>query len=213
MLQAGIDFMKMNTILITHSHTDHVYGLPILMHEMMLRGAPKSLGIFCPEPALKTINTLLDCYFGKEPWFPCINVSPVKLERSILVTATDDYEVLSTPVDHGIPTVAYKIVDRGGKALVYAPDTRPCPELVEFAAGVDLLFHDCSYADGHEEAAEASGHSTPSQAAKVASLAKAKKLVLIHLGIDTEGKISSNSARQEFGGEVIVGCDLLTFEV
>ena len=70
---------------------------------------------------------------------------------------------------------------RRGRKIVYTGDTRPFDGLAEFAANADLLVHDATLDDELAERAEEDGHSTPSQAAKIAEKAKAKRLVLTHI--------------------------------
>jgi len=70
---------------------------------------------------------------------------------------------------------------RRGRKIVYSGDTRPFKEFVEFAVGADLLIHEATFDDALVDKAELDGHSTPSQAATQAKLAKAKKLVLTHI--------------------------------
>jgi ribonuclease Z len=70
---------------------------------------------------------------------------------------------------------------RSGRKIVYTGDTRPFKDLVKFAAYADLLIHDATLDDDLAERAEEDGHSTPSQAARNAKKAKAKKLILMHI--------------------------------
>jgi ribonuclease Z len=70
---------------------------------------------------------------------------------------------------------------RQGRKIVYTGDTRPFKGFARFAAGADLVIHDCTFDDALGEKAEVDGHSTPSQAALQAKKAKAKKLVLTHI--------------------------------
>lgn len=70
---------------------------------------------------------------------------------------------------------------RPGRKIVYTGDTRPFRAEVKFAKGADILIHDSTLDDGLGEKAQEAGHSTPSQAAKIAKEAEAKKLFLFHI--------------------------------
>lgn len=70
---------------------------------------------------------------------------------------------------------------RPGRKIVYTGDTRPNEDLAEFAEKADLLIHDATFDDELKERAREDGHSTPSQAAKTAKKAGAKRLVLTHI--------------------------------
>jgi ribonuclease Z len=70
---------------------------------------------------------------------------------------------------------------RAGRKIVYTGDTRPFEAFAKFAAGADLVIHDCTFDDSLSEKAAVDGHSTPSQAAGQAKAAGAKRLVLTHI--------------------------------
>ena len=70
---------------------------------------------------------------------------------------------------------------RAGRKIVYTGDTRPFEAFAKFAAGADLVIHDCTFDDSLSEKASVDGHSTPSQAAQEAKAAGAKRLVLTHI--------------------------------
>ncbi len=70
---------------------------------------------------------------------------------------------------------------RPGVKIVYATDTRPCDSIINLAKNSEILIHDSTFDDHNEEKAKEYGHSTATQAAKVAKKAGAKKLVLFHI--------------------------------
>ncbi|MFA7115900.1 MAG: ribonuclease Z [Bacteroidales bacterium] len=66
------------------------------------------------------------------------------------------------------------------KSFAYCSDTKVFPELIEYVKGVDLLFHEATYADSEKEKAALHFHSTASQAAAIADQAEVKELVIGH---------------------------------
>ena len=70
---------------------------------------------------------------------------------------------------------------RPGRKIVYTGDTMPAENLVKFAENADLLIHEATFDNELEERAREDGHSTPSQAAKIAKEARVKRLVLTHI--------------------------------
>jgi len=70
---------------------------------------------------------------------------------------------------------------RPGVSMAYVTDTRPCDEGRALADGVDLLYHDATFADPLHERAVETGHSTAREAAEVARDAGAERLLLGHL--------------------------------
>jgi ribonuclease Z len=70
---------------------------------------------------------------------------------------------------------------RPGRIIVYSGDTRPTKDIVTLSSGADVLIHDSTYDDSLMEKAAEYGHSTASQAARIAEEAKVKLLVLTHI--------------------------------
>lgn len=70
---------------------------------------------------------------------------------------------------------------RPGISVAYVTDTRPCDGGRALAADADLLYHDATFADDHQERARKTGHSTARQAATVAHDAGVAGLLLGHL--------------------------------
>ena len=70
---------------------------------------------------------------------------------------------------------------RRGRILVYTGDTRPHLSVIEAARGADLLVHEATFSGEELERAKETGHSTAAEAARVASEAGARRLVLTHI--------------------------------
>lgn len=65
-------------------------------------------------------------------------------------------------------------------SYAYCSDSRIKNELIEIIEGVDILYHEATFAEDMKERAAATYHSTAAQAALFAKKAKVKKLVLGH---------------------------------
>lgn len=66
------------------------------------------------------------------------------------------------------------------RSFAYCSDTAPFAELAEWVSGVDLLYHEATFAEEHRELAAKTLHSTASDAAKCALNAGAGELVIGH---------------------------------
>jgi ribonuclease Z len=69
---------------------------------------------------------------------------------------------------------------RPGRKIVFSGDTVFAPELVELAAGADLLVHEATYAEADRMLADRAHHSTAMVAATVAREAAVRMLYLTH---------------------------------
>jgi len=110
-LYAGLNFMRIDEIFITHLHADHFAGLFGLLESMSLEGRKKPLRIFAPE-AEKFVEALQSVGYSSKN-FAVIprNVAFEGNEIEILVDA-EEFTVYAIPVKHGIPAVAYAFVEK-----------------------------------------------------------------------------------------------------
>jgi ribonuclease Z len=66
------------------------------------------------------------------------------------------------------------------RSYAYCSDTRPCFENCELIKGVDLLYHEATFAESEKERAKVTHHSTAKEAAEIALTAGVKRLLLGH---------------------------------
>lgn len=103
---AGINYMKIDKIFISHWHADHFAGLIPFMQTMNLEKRKKPLYIFAPEAERFVANILELGYFG--PRFEIIaNDLPFEGEEIKKIDEGEEYEVFSTPAYHSVPAVAF----------------------------------------------------------------------------------------------------------
>lgn len=65
-------------------------------------------------------------------------------------------------------------------SYAYCSDTTYWEAVAKLVKNVDLLYHESTFLEQHSDLADTTRHSTASQAAKIASMAGAKKLILGH---------------------------------
>ncbi|MDT8401547.1 MAG: ribonuclease Z [Bacteroidales bacterium] len=114
-------------------------------------------------------------------------------ERNIIKEAIDKYNIPLSEI-HKIKEGADFRTDDGNiipnniistdppkpRSFAYCSDTAHFRRLSEFVRGVDLLYHEATFASGHKELAAKTGHSTSEQAATIAINAGAGKLIIGH---------------------------------
>ena len=102
---------------------------------------------------------------------------------------------------------------RPGIHLIYASDTRPCKSVIALAKNADVLIHDCTFEDSRIDKAQEYGHSTASQAAKIAQEACVKKLILIHVSAIYEKSNNLLKQATKIHKDTLLAEDLLKIEV
>ncbi|MCD6381771.1 MAG: ribonuclease Z [Candidatus Aenigmarchaeota archaeon] len=109
--KAGLNFMRISSIFISHWHADHFAGLFGMIETMALENRKKPLYIFGPE-ADRFVPYILNLGYGKKPFN--IITGSVSYTGSELETLldTNEFTIYSIPVNHGIPAVAYAFMEK-----------------------------------------------------------------------------------------------------
>ena len=106
LMLAGINFMDIDKIFISHWHADHFAGLIPLIQTMNLEKRKKELKIFAPE-AERFVADIIDLgYFGLRFPITAINV-PFEGDEIAKILDEPEYEILSIPTLHTVPSSAY----------------------------------------------------------------------------------------------------------
>jgi ribonuclease BN (tRNA processing enzyme) len=233
LIAAGISLQDVRTILITHHHSDHVLELGPLLHNIWVCGSFEPIDVWGP-PGLKQI---IDGFFqsmGYDIDIRVENEARIDLRKLVrvrefaapgIVFEMDGLKVSAARANHPpvMDAYAYRF-DAPDRSIVLSGDTAPCPEIVAFASGADVLLHEVMHLDGIDRLAarlpnapklrEAlrNMHTTTQAVGKVAADAGVKTLVLNHFVPGDDPSISeamwwADPAR-DFEGLLVVGRDL-----
>ena len=218
LLKAGLDPMRVSSLIVTHRHVDHVYGIPSLAHNMGLAGRRVTLHVYALPETMRILRGFMDLFPLEEKMPYRIELHEVPAKEGHEVLRAKGFRILSTPVSHGAPNIGLRVeFDSPGErgAVVYSSDTSPCPSLISLARGADILIHEATFLHSEAARAAADGHTTGYQAGEVAKQAGAKRLILCHLGAGLHG--CEDELRQEamrsFGGSVELPEELREYRV
>ncbi len=210
--RVGVPFEKVNQIFISHFHPDHAGDLVHLLfatrNPSVLRNREPFV-ILGPQ-GLRDFLRKLQKAFGH--WLDIsaeiMIVDELSLEKQDR-RKFPSFEVVSQPLKHTANSLAYRIELSSGKSFVHSGDTGFCSEIIEIARGADLLILECAFPE--DQGGE--GHLTPSEAGQIGALAKVRKLVLLHFYPETLKTDVAGECRKTYGGELILGRDLLHLSV
>jgi phosphoribosyl 1,2-cyclic phosphodiesterase len=180
-------------LLLTHTHWDHIQGLPFFKP---LSSAGTQMTIYGAAQEGVPLEDIL----GRQ-MDPMVFPVPLKaLAAQIVVTEIEEgvvsiegFNIHAIRLRHPGTTLGYVLTPRtGGRKLAYITDNELGPggnyavgadwraSLVRALAGVDVLVHDAMYGEQMIRARAGWGHSTPRQAVDLAAAAGCPRLLLFH---------------------------------
>jgi ribonuclease BN (tRNA processing enzyme) len=157
---------KIKHIIITHSHLDHIKGIPFLLDNLIIRHNRHSITLISGKDVLDDLkkNVLNDRIwpdFSKIPSRrnPVVRFSSINPSRSMSI---DGLKVSCERVNHSVPAYGYIIADRNNRAIAYTGDTGPTERLWKRMATINIccLIIEVSFPNRMSKLAEASGHLT-----------------------------------------------------
>jgi len=210
--------VKIKHIFITHSHLDHIMGIPFLADNLVFRKTTHRVNVLSIPPVIRTIRrSLLDGSIW--PDFTVIpntraailNLIELRPGHSIKV---DGYTITPYPVNHSIPATGYLVEGREKRRFFYTGDTGASDRTWKSIGKKEIhcLIIEVSFPNRMERVAIETGHLTPLLLRK--ELLKIKphpeKIFAIHLKptyfktIKTElQKLGIKNSRLLRDGEVI----------
>jgi phosphoribosyl 1,2-cyclic phosphodiesterase len=191
-------------VFITHTHWDHISGLPFFLP---LYSAGNSVAIYGPPDPLAL--TGIEAVLSRQLEYPHFPVRVAELKADIEYHTLFDRQtvdlgfatVSTLLMNHPAPDFGYR-VDYGGKSLFFTGDHEPVfnvyhlgesefedygrivaerdRDLVKFISGVDLLIADAQYTAEEYEQKKGWGHSSAEWVLDLARRTGAKHTLLTH---------------------------------
>jgi ribonuclease Z len=227
--QVNIPLGDVNTLFLTHLHSDHVVGIPDLWLTGWLHGRWEApLSVYGPVGTQNMMSKLeeafeYDVYIRRDVDEKVPGEGAKIVTREIeegVIYEKDGLKVTAFEVDHWPiePSFGYR-VDFEGKSVVFSGDTRFCENLIEFSKNVDLLVSEVGAGPLDKDLPEVrqkvlAHHLSPKEAGEVFSRSRPKLAVLTHIvayEVDFEEIIKRTS--EVYDGHVQIGEDLMAFEI
>lgn len=232
--QLQIPLGEVNTLFLTHLHSDHVVGFPDLWLTGWITAGRREVPfrVWGPRGTTEMMSHLEQAYefdirirlYDDRPspegvviLAHDITEGVVYEQNGVKVTA---FDVDHTPVK---PALGYRI-DYAGRSVILSGDTRFSENLIRFSKGADLLIHEVSVGEDQfrkfprytpEQArAIVAHHTTPEQAGEVFTHVKPKLAVYSHIvPADATAEDLIAPTRKIYSGPLELGEDLMTIEV
>ncbi|MBI5242095.1 MAG: MBL fold metallo-hydrolase [Elusimicrobia bacterium] len=175
-------------LLFTHSHWDHVMGFPFFLPIYFKGTRLRMMGCPFAQKAVKDViaRTM------QPPVFP-VKFDDIGAKFAYSEICAEPFRIGGMRVEpvllsHPNRGLGYRFIERG-KSFVFLTDNElglvhpgglALKDYVEFCRGADLLVHDCEYLDSEYPKRRAWGHSTLSQALRLALASSVRRLGLFH---------------------------------
>ncbi len=194
-LQNFVDPLTIDAVLVSHLHPDHYFdisGLYVLWRYHP-DGARPSIPVWGPKGIAKQAARAYG--LRKEPGmsaefdFHEYDGDPIHL---------GPFRISTARMAHPVTAYGMRVETEGGGALVYSGDTGPCRELVELAAGADLLLAESAFVEDADNPLDL--HMTGREAGAIAVEAGVARLVLTHIPPWHEPATCLSEARTEYDG-------------
>jgi ribonuclease BN (tRNA processing enzyme) len=231
----GVPMSRLNKLLITHHHYDHIGELHDVILTSWLLGRKQPLNIYGPPETRRIVEALLTQVYDKdiefrvsgEPINGAFPPVPVTEVMAGLVYETDRYRIFSERVNHGDgldfsdafrrrwTCLGFRFECADG-IIAFSGDTVDCEGLQRLAADADILVQCCYLARSEivSEPLERIAKYTLASAdtvAAIATRARVRNLVLTHFRQKSAELLEEMrlDIEREFAGKVIIGSDLL----
>jgi ribonuclease BN (tRNA processing enzyme) len=195
-LQRHIRLSDLDALLLSHLHPDHFMdacGLYVARRYHPEGPTTGALPVFGPGGVA---SRLVEAYGAEaaDGMDDTYTITEWSEGRSV---AIGPFTVTPRRVVH--PVEAYGLrVEHDGHVLAYSGDTDACPALDDLAKDADLLLAEASFQEGWD--AVRGVHLTGRRAGEAAAAAGARRLLLTHLPVWTDGDVVLAESRASYAG-------------
>jgi ribonuclease Z len=209
-LRVGVRPEDVTDLFVTHIHPDHVYGLPSLVHGLMLREGV--LRLFGSAETVDFCGRLLDLFgLGRAKYRTRVEFTTLVPGETAGVS--EGVEVTGHRVPHHPSSLAFEFrLAEGPRKVVFSGDTPLDPDLFERSREADVLCHDCGGPARFfgEYPALASRHTSARDLGTWSERAAVRTLVPCHFLAELGFPVAEAEAeiRAGYSGRLVLAADL-----
>ena len=223
----------LDTLLLTHLHSDHTVGLPDVWLTSWIFGRTKPLSLLGPPGTAEMAGHLSQAYQwdiatrSKDEGFPAegVRLAAANVQPGV-VYDVDGLRVTAFAVDHGtfaVPAYGYR-VDYRGRSAAFSGDMRFDERFVDHAKGVDVMVLEvispevealrAQVQDPKALARILARHISPEQAGTLFARARPRLAVFTHV-VPSPATAADliPPTRRTYAGPLAVGYDLMTMVI
>lgn len=187
------DVDELDAIWISHTHADHVFGLPALLLWMRLGGRTRPLTLLCgPGQAARLEQVLELGYPGSYAPHKCYPIAFVELALD-RVNQFGRFELRIAASAHSVVNYALRLEAPGLRSLVYSGDGAPTPGTQALCEGASVLVHECFFV-APIPGTGARKHGDLETCLALARAAGVQTLALLHFASDAKSAILERAA-------------------
>lgn len=232
LVQAGTRGADLDALIVTHYHSDHVIDFWQLIVSSWHQGRAKPWRVSSTPPAIAHMKKQIESFADeialriKHEHRPSTDGLTIAFEELNAGTLTfPDVAITAFAVDHRPVAPAYGLTfESAGRKLVFSGDTAPCNALEQAAQNADLLVQEVfvdremqptpGVRSAETVASVQAYHTTPAQAAHIASSAQVRALMLTHIVPPAANRAALlQEIRAGYSGPAVVGEDLMRFDL
>jgi ribonuclease Z len=140
--KAQIDPRSVQSLIVTHIHPDHIYGLPSLIHSLILDDC--AIEILGSELSVSFCAELLDLFNLRSEKVKCrVNFIPVVEGENYRISPSFTCSFYKVPHSPSSMAVGFHS-EKDGIEMLFSGDTPRFPQLLQRVQNIDYLVHDCS---------------------------------------------------------------------
>ncbi len=223
-LTSGLSFaeqQKIEAVLLTHRHYDHIKDIPMLAMNLFLQGNRTAVY------STREVYDILSGYLLDGELYPDFRRQPEASPTLKFVTLSADEEIIicgylvkSVAVNHAVPTCGYEVTSPDGKTLFYSGDTGPGLDSCWQKISPQLLVIEVTSPNRFRDFGLETGHLTPDMLRQeLVGFRELKgylpRIVLVHMNPYLEEEIAREVAvvSRELDAEIVLASEGMRFSL